>query len=834
MKKREKIILLSLAGLFLIIMVGVLLQRHISSKRNLVIQLKTANSDTVRARIFYQAGEKIKISNPDSAIHYYNKAIHLTASLPKDSSVIHLLASSYIGLGVALSDKGNYKEALKNDSIALQMVTRTNDKYVISQALNNIGIVYGNQGDYSQALVHYLQALAIAKGINAKQLQAKYFTNIAVVQHIQGKIKEAISNFNKTIALAEELHDSTLLAGSLINTGVVYYNYGDYPKAISQFQKALHTDQMLGEKNGMVLCNQNLGDVYFDMGNYPQAIEFYNTSLQLAVAMGDKLNISKAYQNLGETYSRIGDYENAMTQYIKSARIKEDLGAKQGLAATYSALGALHYQNKNYKKASYYFELGLKLNQEMNYVQGMATAYCNIASIYGAQNKTNDAINYYLKAKQLDEGIALKGSLADVLINLGSQYQQIKNYAEAEKYYLQALQINKTLSNKEGIAISYYELADMYDDKARLQKAGTTVLFQKAVDYGIKAYKTGKEIKALPIINKAANVLKQAYKGLGDYTKASEFAEIYITTNDSIFNKSKIEAQTFAEARWSAEKKQAQIEVLESQKRLNQEMIYRQRAEAQKQKVILYATLFILLFAVIASVLVIGNIRKRRDILYQKQLVNVANLRMQNTRNRISPHFLFNALSSLSGSTDNSGYLREKLNKISFLLRKSLENIETIAIPLSEEMDVVRAYIELQKERIPGQLDVIFEIDESTDPQQLIPAMIIQIPVENAIKHGLLPLEQPYKRLLIHINHNETGHQIIIEDNGVGISAASGRTEGTGTGLKVLMQTIHLLNSKNKNTITFSMREKGPGETNAPGTIVEIFIPASYTFSFGN
>jgi LytS/YehU family sensor histidine kinase len=216
---------------------------------------------------------------------------------------------------------------------------------------------------------------------------------------------------------------------------------------------------------------------------------------------------------------------------------------------------------------------------------------------------------------------------------------------------------------------------------------------------------------------------------------------------------------------------------------------------------------------------------------------------MQNTRNRISPHFLFNALCSLSGSADNPGYVREKLNKISFLLRKSLENIETTAIPLSEELEIVKAYIDLQRERIPGQLDVDFAIDDSTDLQQSVPAMMIQIPVENAIKHGLLPLEQPHKQLLIDIRRNEMGHRIIIEDNGVGISSVPERVEGTGTGLKVLMQTIHLLNSKNKNKITFSIREKDSGEgvlsgtsesnvrTNS-GTIVEIFIPLTYSFGF--
>jgi len=196
----------------------------------------------------------------------------------------------------------------------------------------------------------------------------------------------------------------------------------------------------------------------------------------------------------------------------------------------------------------------------------------------------------------------------------------------------------------------------------------------------------------------------------------------------------------------------------------------------------------------------------------------------------MSPHFFFNVLASLSGLSAHPEELKVKLNSLSLLLRKVIENIDRTAVTLDEELSAVKAFVDLCSDKIPEPFTVEYLIEEGTKLQGLIPAMMIQIPVENAIKHGLMPLEGE-KKLTISVTDFVGYQQITVTDNGIGLKASTGRSTGTGTGLKVLMQTIHLLNIKNLQKIKFSVCEIEPIQGGTSGTTVNIQIPFDFIYS---
>ncbi len=106
--------------------------------------------------------------------------------------------------------------------------------------------------------------------------------------------------------------------------------------------------------------------------------------------------------------------------------------------------------------------------------------------------------------------------------------------------------------------------------------------------------------------------------------------------------------------------------------------------------------------------------------------------------------------------------------------------------------------------------------------------MMLQIPVENALKHGLSQVEGK-KTVVIKIRKEGTGIKVRITDNGTGYyPEKESRTSGTGTGLKVLNQTIEILNLQNAEKITFSLSKKNKEKQN--GTSVELFIPFNYQY----
>ena len=106
--------------------------------------------------------------------------------------------------------------------------------------------------------------------------------------------------------------------------------------------------------------------------------------------------------------------------------------------------------------------------------------------------------------------------------------------------------------------------------------------------------------------------------------------------------------------------------------------------------------------------------------------------------------------------------------------------------------------------------------------------MFIQIPVENAIKHGLRQKEGE-KRLSISIQKEEASTIIRIQDNGGGFSAPRSNTDNTGLGLKIITQTICMLNENNKVKLDLSIHNITT-ETGEAGSEVQLVIPDNYSY----
>lgn len=118
-----------------------------------------------------------------------------------------------------------------------------------------------------------------------------------------------------------------------------------------------------------------------------------------------------------------------------------------------------------------------------------------------------------------------------------------------------------------------------------------------------------------------------------------------------------------------------------------------------------------------------------------KKLIKEAELKA--LKAQLNPHFLFNSLNSISALTiTDPDKAREMLNKLSDFLRYSLRNTDSTLLPLKEELQNMRRYLEIEKVRFDDRLNCEFELSE-TCPECILPAMILQPIYENAVKHGV-------------------------------------------------------------------------------------------------
>ncbi|MBI9100544.1 MAG: histidine kinase [Spirochaetaceae bacterium] len=150
---------------------------------------------------------------------------------------------------------------------------------------------------------------------------------------------------------------------------------------------------------------------------------------------------------------------------------------------------------------------------------------------------------------------------------------------------------------------------------------------------------------------------------------------------------------------------------------------------------------------------------------------------------RINPHFLFNSLNLMVSLLDDREKAEEVLIGLSDLLRFNLDVSKKKEIPLSLELEIIKKYLFIQKERFGARLE--YEIQG--DSPQMIPPLLLQPLVENSIKHNLD--ESDYVKITITIESNEEGLVLGIMDS---YKLLKEEMIGTGTGLEVTKQRVLL------------------------------------------
>lgn len=160
---------------------------------------------------------------------------------------------------------------------------------------------------------------------------------------------------------------------------------------------------------------------------------------------------------------------------------------------------------------------------------------------------------------------------------------------------------------------------------------------------------------------------------------------------------------------------------------------------------------------------------------------------------QISPHFLYNSLSMINWKAlmSDNAELSEIAYNLSTFYRTALSNSRKY-IFVKEELDNVKAYINIELKMYDNNFEVFYEVDEALC-DELIPKFIMQPLVENAIVHGLQPKEDNDKKLWIIVREEDGMLLLEVEDNGVGLSVAREDKPRSGYGIKNVNERIEMI-----------------------------------------
>lgn len=554
----------------------------------------------------------------------------------------------------------------------------------------------------------------------------------------------------------------------------------------------------------------DIGVFYQIAGFQDSAIIYLEKAANVASKARDKNKLLDIYVNLADNYNQRSDFPSAASYYRKALFIADSLDIKKDINYIHTGLAHVYTDLKNFKEAEYYFR---KVENRFDslpdydrYLFGNTRG-----NYYYSKHEYEKALSWFKKANSVSKRFAQGSYIATTEANLGEVYLLL-NQLDSAKYYLD--KASSYFLSDEGAPAAKFYIEGLY---ASYHLKNNNL--EKAQLYLSRSYDTSLINPLYVYYNNKR--LEDLYKSKGDYKRAYDRSS---------------EAKAYDD---SARAITIQNNIAEIDSRYRQDTIVLKRdiQLAHNEQKLLRAErtniLIISLFVIGILTLIIFEIyrRKQQELQRIRQLSVITKLRMESIQNRISPHFMFNVLNSVVPNLREYKNLTRPMELLIESIRGNLTISGKLAITLEEEIKIVKGYLALIESVESDPPEVQWKISSGVDLKSLVPSMILQIPVENAIKYAFEE-KKDKKILVIDIYTSDNILNLEIKDNGVGFNTkqTSNLEKGTGTGLKVLYSTIEVLNVMNNKKMEFDIRNEVNISSDKFGTGVYIKIPLDYKY----
>lgn len=614
----------------------------------------------------------------------------------------------------------------------------------------------------------------------------------------------------KALQKMEEAKDSLVKYNYLAMTLKTYLITSQLDSAqiviqqIHDFIERQHSSSQMADLESE--CFNMKGNIFARVGNMDSAEICFRKAYELRMR-GTRIEVvPDILMNLADANNRLGKLDIGAAWYRRALLMCDSLHvASTKKPPIYYGLAQVYVTMRDFEQCDYYYNLAGESYDSMLpyekyiYLNNRGTSY-----YYREDYQT--AIKYFQKVIDLVEGYDdMSFELNLGRLNLGDCYLQLNMVDLAVKYINEC----QPFFEEMGVSTALYYIDTQKIELALLQKdfqEARRLLSESVVPPGI-------DPDMVHIRNK---YLQQFYEETGNYKRAYHYLQRNNLLDDSIRNE------------------RVRMRTADLTLRYQQDstlMAHRVLLQEQKNEVlVLRQTQFVVFAVAVVSILTAVFLylysKKKRALLLARNHRTVSTFRLENIRNRLSPHFIFNVLNW--EMAERNVEEKQELSSLVKLMRRNLELAEQLCVTLAEELDFVKTYINLERRSLGPDFHSELKIEKDVQPEQIrIPSMMIQIPVENAVKHALREKEGE-RNLWVSVCRRGNGICIKITDNGGGYRPDS-RNWGTGTGMKVIMQTIQILNNKNKEAIDVSVHNVSL-QSGEMGCEVTFWLPDNYDY----
>lgn len=603
-----------------------------------------------------------------------------------------------------------------------------------------------NGGAYTMTSLDGSFVINVKRGdeliIRHKDFETIYYT-IKDDERITVEVKPAVqqnptnSKYKKNVKAFNALIDSAAT-----------YLKKDAQKSIQYVTDALSQSNSVSEN---AQAYELLADVYMQWKQFDLAVSNYRISLQNYATNSARLKLAKAYESNKNYQESIDTYK----------AIKKNELSNYQLTTLYEGLGDTYNSIKNYTASIEQYKKGLEVAKKHSITPKVTDLNSKIAQAYSAAGKSNQAQNYFENSLNLaskenkKRAVEEKVTVADFQNTNQSYEAEIKLREEVVKD-IADIEKDSIIPNESALTTQKqnYKIGNAYFLKGD---------YANAIPYLEKSIKEADKREDLVVKKDATKKLSDLYENSGEYEKAYTTYKEYTEVVDELYIKKEQEISQAARFSRDIATKQNRITSLETDRQLSQSKYQLTDERNKRQQLIIYSLLGGLILLLVTAYFMYKYIKQQR-------LANNL-LALKSLRSQMNPHFIFNALNSVNSfiASNDERTANKYLSDFSQLMRSVLENSDEDFIPLKKEIELLELYTKLEHFRFKDKFDYTIKIDDDVNVEEfLIPPMLLQPYIENAVWHGLR-----YKSNIGHLYINiETKSKdeitITIADDGIG------------------------------------------------------------------
>ncbi len=387
----------------------------------------------------------------------------------------------------------------------------------------------------------------------------KYYLILLLSYCFLANINKAATNVDSLISYSNTVEIDSLKVKAYAEI-TAFYKSEDPKKAIDyglQTLKLINSNPKMVEDKFKVI--NVIGLSYKALYDFKLAKKYLQAGLDESVELDMPNYIGQFSSNLGNIFYDEGEYDQATKLYFQSLKADESLKDTTGIIVSYLTIGAVYGATDKLDKSIQYFKEALNLceiTKNEPYSQ-----YCqnNLGQIYIAQERYFEALNCFKKSLAIAEKYENPSEIAWSLNNVGVCYLELRDLPNSLKATKRALDIRKELGDKRTYSISLSNYADIFFELGD---------FTKANQYYQEGLEIAEEINAFDLKKEFYNLLADKNEIRKDYKTALKYHKLFSAMKDSLASKSSQEKIAELEGIYNTEKKQQEIDLLNTEKEL--------------------------------------------------------------------------------------------------------------------------------------------------------------------------------------------------------------------------------------------------------------------------